>query len=83
MDRYAIEKLGIPPLVLMENAGAALAREIVKSLPRKSGATVVVVCGVGHNGADGFVAARHLLNQNCRVIVFLIGCVKDLKKMRA
>lgn len=64
----------------MENAGAALAREIVKSLPRKSRATVVVMCGVGHNGADGFVAARHLLNKNCRVIVFLIGSVKNLKK---
>ncbi len=80
MDRCAIEKLGISSLVLMENAGAALAREIVKSLPKKSRAMVVVMCGVGHNGADGFVAARHLLNKNCRVIVFLIGCVKNLKK---
>ncbi|MBI2901195.1 MAG: NAD(P)H-hydrate epimerase [Planctomycetes bacterium] len=56
IDRRAQAEFGIPAETLMENAGAAAAREV---LARTSG-PVVVVCGRGNNGGDGFVAARHL-----------------------
>lgn len=57
-DRRAIEELGIPGIVLMENAGAGAARVLVSEFPlaRK----ILILCGPGNNGGDGFVAARHL-----------------------
>jgi NAD(P)H-hydrate epimerase len=57
VDRAAIEDLGVPGVVLMENAGAGTAR-LLESL----GVTgeVVIACGKGNNGGDGFVIARHL-----------------------
>jgi ADP-dependent NAD(P)H-hydrate dehydratase / NAD(P)H-hydrate epimerase len=56
-DRYAIERRGIPGIELMERAGAALARAASSVLP---GGPVVVLCGAGNNGGDGFIAARIL-----------------------
>jgi NAD(P)H-hydrate epimerase len=56
-DEGAIEGLGIPGAVLMEQAGLTAAREIVASF---QGQRAAVVCGGGNNGGDGFVVARHL-----------------------
>ena len=57
VDRAAIEDCGVPGVVLMENAGAGVAR-LLESL----GITgpVAIACGKGNNGGDGFVIARHL-----------------------
>ncbi|NYT02681.1 MAG: NAD(P)H-hydrate dehydratase, partial [Methanosarcinales archaeon] len=60
--------LGLLPLQLMENAGAALAREI-RSLAR--GRRLAIVAGRGNNGGDAFAAVRHL--QGFEVTVFLLG----------
>lgn len=60
VDRYAIDELGIPGIVLMENAGrnaALLIDEWVRDDPRQ---WISVVCGKGNNAGDGFVIARHL-----------------------
>lgn len=56
-DRWAIDELGIPSLDLMERAGEGLARIVAETAPE---GPVVVVCGPGNNGGDGFVAARLL-----------------------
>jgi NAD(P)H-hydrate epimerase len=57
LDRRAIEDLGIPGLVLMENAG----RGCVDVLERLGiSGPVVILCGKGNNAGDGFVIARHL-----------------------
>lgn len=64
LDRAAVEKLAIPSLLLMENAGAGLARFVadrLQELGRPERATVAIVCGKGGNGGDGLVLARHLL----------------------
>ena len=55
-DRHAIDEVGLPGLVLMENAGAAVARLVDERFPRAR--RVIVLCGRGHNGGDGFVVAR-------------------------
>jgi hydroxyethylthiazole kinase-like uncharacterized protein yjeF len=68
-DRLMIAA-GIPDIELMENAGFAVSREIVK---RWSSRTVTVLCGPGNNGGDGFVVARHLLQSGWTVRVALLG----------
>src|SRR5205809_810825 len=78
-DRRTIEEIGIPSLVLMENAGrqAAAAMEAVYSdlLDRQ----IAVLCGRGNNGGDGFVIARTLVQRGADVAVFLIGRVADVR----
>ncbi len=73
-DRYAIETCHVPGVVLMENAGRGAADVIGRLLgPALRNARVVVVCGAGNNGGDGFVVARHLWARGADVRVFLAG----------
>ncbi len=78
-DRRTIDDIGIPSLVLMENAGrqAVAAMEAIHGdlLERQ----VAVLCGRGNNGGDGFVVARTLLQRGVDVSVFLIGRVSDVR----
>ncbi|MFQ5491246.1 MAG: NAD(P)H-hydrate epimerase [Phycisphaerae bacterium] len=73
VDRLAIEELGIPGVVLMENAGRAAAEQIRYRVRSKQGHRAVIFCGPGNNGGDGFVIARHLTNHGIAVVVFLAG----------
>jgi len=72
MDRRAIEDFGIPGIILMENAGRAAAEETWRLAGSDPSARVVVLCGKGNNGGDGYVVARHLFNRgmNPTVLVF-------------
>jgi NAD(P)H-hydrate epimerase len=78
-DRRTIEEIGIPSLVLMENAG----RQVVAAIEAMHGdlldRQVAVLCGRGNNGGDGFVVARTLTQRNIDVAVFLIGRVGDVR----
>lgn len=60
VDRHAIEDLGIPSILLMENAGRGAAEIILDRLGRLGSPTVHLVAGRGNNGGDAFVVARHL-----------------------
>ena len=75
LDRRAIAELGISGAYLMENAGRGAAEAIRALLEElkvgRSGARVVVVCGKGGNGGDGFVVARWLKKWGARVDVLL------------
>lgn len=73
IDRHAIEELGIPGIVLMENAGAGCARTLMETFETEAVDGVVVLCGMGNNGGDGFVVARHLWNNGFPVEVYLLG----------
>jgi len=73
LDRQTIEVLGIPSIVLMENAGCRAHEEALSMLAEDRKGKVVCVCGKGNNGGDGFVCARHLINQGVSTEVFLIG----------
>lgn len=79
IDRKATQLYSIPTLILMELAGFGVARIAAKMLQRSHGSRVVVLCGRGNNGGDGFVAARHLLNRGFRVKVYVVGRVVDVK----
>ena len=59
---------GTPSFVLMERAGRAVAREVIRTAGARYGVKVVVVCGKGSNGGDGFVVARMLVREGCKVV---------------
>jgi NAD(P)H-hydrate epimerase len=71
VDRYAIETLGIPGVVLMENAGRNVADAIESYMGSVAGQAIAVVAGAGNNGGDGFVVARHLAMRGAKVVTFL------------
>lgn len=75
------EYFGLTRLQLMENAGFAVASEVAERFPE--GSSVTVFCGLGGNGGDGFVAARHLLALGFRVEVILAGRHKEIKSGEA
>jgi ADP-dependent NAD(P)H-hydrate dehydratase / NAD(P)H-hydrate epimerase len=79
IDRSAIEEYGIPGLVLMENAGLAAASLIHENIPDLLEKKVVIVCGKGNNGGDGFVIARHLSIDGVQVDILLLGKRQQLK----
>jgi ADP-dependent NAD(P)H-hydrate dehydratase / NAD(P)H-hydrate epimerase len=79
LDNYAINKAGLPGIILMENAAfniAAAVLEKVSSL--KLGNKVGILCGKGNNGGDGFAVARHLANNDCEITILSLGKPDDL-----
>lgn len=71
LDILAIEHVGIPGIVLMENAARAVAEVVYAALFDPVRAQVVLLCGGGNNGGDGLAAARHLRNGGVAVTVVL------------
>ena len=71
IDRLAVERFGIPSLVLMENAGRSAAA-IVDHIHGPQGAAAIV-CGPGNNGGDGCVIARHLQNLGWTIRLLMTG----------
>ncbi|WP_125153995.1 NAD(P)H-hydrate dehydratase [Clostridium rectalis] len=76
IDKYCIEDLSIPSIVLMENA----AIKIIKNIDLSKFNSFVIICGKGNNGGDGFAVARHLHILNKNIEVFLIGGDNGLSK---
>lgn len=79
IDRTAIERYGIPGVVLMENAGRGTAQHIVEMLGSVEGRPIVIACGGGNNGGDGCVIARHLHNAGAKVTILLAVDPERLK----
>ena len=73
IDSWAINELGIPGVVLMENAGRSCAELIKQKLADVHEPKVCIFCGTGNNGGDGYVIARHLLNSGFKVSVVICG----------
>lgn len=78
LDLKAQEAFGMPVLLLMENAGRAVAEETIKAL--KGRGKVAVLCGKGNNGGDGFAACRHLLTGGIKPEIFLAGKTSEVYK---
>jgi hydroxyethylthiazole kinase-like uncharacterized protein yjeF len=77
-DRHAIERCHVPGLVLMENAGRGAAESILALLAAGSAGAarpgpVLLLCGRGNNGGDGFVVGRHLLARGIEARAVLVG----------
>ncbi len=72
-DAYAIQQLGIPGVVLMENAGRACCAHFARHFGSQKGAAVLVVAGKGNNGGDGYVMARVLAGQGWHVTTLVLA----------
>ena len=79
IDRQAIEEIGIPGPVLMENAGLQVFRFLQSILPYCEGDEIVIVAGRGNNGGDGLVIARHLWNHGLPCRVLLLAAKDEVK----
>lgn len=71
IDRRAIDGFGLPGVVLMENAGRGCAELLMRLNPKRK--PVMILCGPGNNGGDGFVMARHLDNHGWPVGVHVFA----------
>ena len=72
MDSHAINKIGIPSIVLMENA----ALKIIENINLNNCSTFTVICGTGNNGGDGLAVARHLILKHKNVSLHIIGDIE-------
>jgi NAD(P)H-hydrate epimerase len=78
-DAWAINELGVPGIVLMENAGRSCAQFIIETLSKVKKPKVCIFCGTGNNGGDGFVIARHLHNAGFAVTVAVCGNIAKIR----
>ncbi len=80
VDRRTIDEIGIPGIVLMENAGRGVAEEIIQRFSITDSPRALIVAGKGNNGGDGYVIARHLLNNGWDVQTLVLAgrdAIKD------
>ena len=78
-DRRTIADIGIPSIVLMENAGRQVVAAIESTFESLASLRVAVLCGRGNNGGDGFVVARVLLEHDVETTVYLCAASADVK----
>jgi NAD(P)H-hydrate epimerase len=78
MERLAIEEIGIPEEALMESAGQSVVIAMEREWGSLTGRQVAVLCGKGRNGADGMVAARHLINEGATVVALIAAKEEEL-----
>ncbi|MEO8399649.1 MAG: NAD(P)H-hydrate dehydratase [Ignavibacteriaceae bacterium] len=81
VDDFAINHLGIPAIVLMENASLEIYKNALEKISQKKFENSVgFICGKGNNGGDGFAAARHFANNGFKVTVVYLGSENELSK---
>ena len=78
-DRQTIDDVGIPSVVLMENAGRQAVAAMEAAFDSLAASKVGVLCGRGNNGGDGFVVARTLAQRGIEAVVYLLGSVADVR----
>lgn len=79
VDRLTTARYGIPGLALMENAGAGVARFIAQRWPDFAQRRIMVLCGKGNNGGDGFVVARHLRDLGAKPLIHLLAAPEEMR----
>ncbi|GJM14691.1 MAG: bifunctional NAD(P)H-hydrate repair enzyme [Thermodesulfobacteriota bacterium] len=77
IDRLTIKKYGVPGLILMENAGRAVADVLLDNFDYAD--RVAIFAGGGNNGGDGFVVARHLISEGLDVNTYVVSDPKKYK----
>jgi NAD(P)H-hydrate epimerase len=78
IDTKSINKYGIPGIVLMENAAISVVNETKTFLGDLEHRSIIVFCGKGNNGGDGYAIARHLFNNRANVLVIMISSKEEI-----
>ena len=78
-DRRTIDEIGLPSIVLMENAGRQVMAALESLVEDLATRRLAVLCGTGNNGGDGFVVARALVQRGLEPAVLLIGTATDVR----
>lgn len=78
LDRYCIEELGIPSIVLMENAALSFTEEI----PTNKYKSYVILCGKGNNGGDGLAIGRKLIARGDKVVFFITNVGRETEDFK-
>lgn len=78
-DSAAIKEFGIPGIVLMENAARGAADVLEHVLGTLTGKCILLLCGKGNNGGDGFAIARHIVNRGGTATCLLPSSARELK----
>ncbi len=73
IDSQTIKEIGIPGIVLMENAGIGAVHVIIEKFPSPKFSKVSILVGKGNNGGDGLVVARHLINRGYKVNTYILS----------
>jgi hydroxyethylthiazole kinase-like uncharacterized protein yjeF len=83
VDREAMVRYGMPTILLMENAAIALRGQALRMLtgvpaePTRRGEPILIICGSGNNGGDGYALARHLHNHGCSLEILALGAPRE------
>jgi len=78
IDDYAIKHIGIPGVILMENASREIFQKISERIEYIESPRIGFVCGKGNNGGDGFATARHFSNAGYKVVVVYLGSENEI-----
>lgn len=79
VDRLTTDRYLIPSVLLMENAGRSVADELERACPGLDKKRILIFCGRGNNGGDGFVVARYLALRNANPSIILLSDPEKLK----
>lgn len=79
IDRLTTVRYRVPSLTLMENAGRSVAEFVQSKFPGLAQRRIIVLCGKGNNGGDGFVVARHLRKMGAKPEVYFVGNPREAK----
>lgn len=79
VDRITIEELGVPGVILMENAGVSVVRVLEERFAPLAAQRITILCGKGNNGGDGFVVARHLCMRGVKPRLVLLADPEGLR----
>lgn len=83
IDRRAIEEMGIPEIVLMENAAREIFQALDNLIAGVQGKRICLVAGTGNNGGDALAVARYVANNGGKAKVFLLGKSECMSKSAA
>ena len=78
LDHVSMEQFGISSIDLMKNAGKRIASKAKEMLNEYANPTILIVCGKGNNGGDGYAAASILHNDSLSVMIHSMATEKDI-----